>query len=148
MGTIIKSNGTYPGFNFGFDDFLLKDFFDDHMLEPLQSKLNPPTNIYETDNSYVLELAVPGMNKKDISVKVTDDQLHISGSHEQESSNGTNDYRAQEFYYQSFDRTFALPKDWINIDSINANMENGVLKVVMDKNPNVESKDTKVIEVK
>ncbi len=148
MGTIIKSNGNYPGITFGIDDFFLKDFFGDHMLEPLQSRLNPPTNIYETDNSYVLEVAVPGMNKEDITVKVTEDQLHISGSHKQESSKDSNDYRAQEFYYQSFDRTFTLPKDRINIDSINANMENGVLKVVMDKNPNVESKDSKLIEVK
>jgi len=103
----------------------------------------PEIDIYEDDRNLYLEASVVGFDKKNISVKVEDNLLTISGKQEQSDSNRT--YIKRERFSGSFGRSFNLPKD-VKVDAIKAETNNGLLKVVI---PYSENKNKKVdIEVK
>jgi len=82
-------------------------------------------NIIENDEDYRVELAVPGLSKEDISVKVNDNILTIS--HEKEETDD------KTFYFtNSFTKQYTLPKD-VNAKGIKATVENGILAATIPK---------------
>ncbi len=88
----------------------------------------PAVNIREEDNRYVLELAVPGIDKKDLKIDVEEDILTISMEQKQEKEEQEKDYKRREFSYSSFCRSFYLPED-ANKEKIEASYKDGVLSV-------------------
>ncbi|MCS6819440.1 MAG: Hsp20/alpha crystallin family protein [Chitinophagales bacterium] len=93
----------------------------------------PMVNIKDTNESYQIEVAAPGFNKENFSVKVEDNILTISGTVNEEKENIDNEkYTRREFRYQSFTRSFTLPKK-IDSTKITACYENGILKVILPK---------------
>lgn len=113
-------------FNRGLNDFLGSD---DLVLS------QPAANVSETNDAFNLALAAPGFDKKDFNLNIENGYLTVEGKHEvnaEEKSDTGERILRREFRYESFKRTFKLPQT-VNIDSINAVYENGVLSVALPK---------------
>ena len=115
--SIIKRNGThyntFPGL---FNDYLTKDLWNWGM------KKNSPTgttitavNIKENKDSFMVEVAAPGIGKQDFKIELNGNILTITSEKSlRKKQMMKNKYTKKEFSYQSFARVFTLPKDvWI-----------------------------------
>ncbi|MCO6492072.1 MAG: Hsp20/alpha crystallin family protein [Phaeodactylibacter sp.] len=125
-------------FNRGITDFFGSDF----------SMSTPSVNVVETENSYRVEVAAPGLEKKDFEVSVDNGFLTVSArkEHKEEVKEGDK-YMRREFNFSSFTRSFQLPET-VNADDIAANYENGVLKITLPKKGEAKIEAAKVIEIK
>lgn len=92
----------------------------------------PAVNILEESDKYVLELAIPGMKKEDIEVKIENKQLIISSSKEQKEEEIKENFIKMEYNYDSFKRVFTLP-DSINSNEIDAEYKDGILNLSLMK---------------
>ena len=94
----------------------------------------PAVNIFENLPNFVVELAVPGLKKEDFTIEIEEDTLKISSKRVEEKKEENNDSRVRrrEFNYTSFERSFKLPEN-IKAEDIQANYENGVLRVTLPK---------------
>ena len=110
-------------------DFLNEDFFPTFARN---SSSLPAVNIREDEKAFYLELAVPGMDKKDLRIEVKDDVLTISAEQKEEKQEDLEGYRRREFSYSSFCRSFYLPED-VNGEKIGANYKDGILNVEIPK---------------
>jgi HSP20 family protein len=88
----------------------------------------PAIDISEQDGNYVIEAAVPGFNKDEISIEVTSNQVTISGEHDEEKDDKRRQY--SEIRRAAFTRTIALPRD-VDPQSAKASFENGILRVTL-----------------
>lgn len=103
----------------------------------------PAVDIYEEGDDLVLKAELPGLNKEDIEVKVTDDFITISGEKKKEEKVEEKNYYRYERSYGSFSRTFRLPID-VQTDKAKAKFENGVLEVRIPKTEEAKSKERKL----
>ncbi len=110
-------------------DFLNEDFFPTFTRT---STSLPAVNIREDEKAFYLELAVPGMDKKDLRIEVKDDVLTISSEHKEEKNEDLEGYKRREFSYSSFCRSFYLPED-VNGENIGAAYKDGILNVTIPK---------------
>jgi HSP20 family protein len=104
----------------------------------------PAVDISEQDGKYVIEAALPGFRKDDISIEVTSNQVTISGEHDEEEDDRKRRYT--EIRRAAFTRTLVLPRD-VDPDSAKATFEDGVLTIRLQptspigtKNIPIESK--------
>ena len=125
-------------FNRGITDFVGSDF----------SVSTPSVNVVETENSYRVEVAAPGLEKQDFEVSIDNGSLNISArkEHQEEVKDGDK-YMRREFNFTSFTRSFQLP-DTVKADDIAANYENGVLKITLPKKEEAKIEAAKVIDIK
>ena len=128
---------------------LLDELFDDRWFNfDAFNQTFPAVNTIEKDNQYLLEIAVPGMDKKDFEIEIQNDLISISSISKQEKEVKDNlNYNRQEFNYNSFHRTFSLPKE-VDQSKIKAIYSNGILTITLPKLKEVISKSEKLIEVK
>ena len=96
------------------------------------TNFQPAVNVLETDQAYHLELAAPGFDKSEFSLRVENDQLIVEGKREATPEPSEKRYTRREFQIGSFQRMFKLPKT-VNQDAVQAVYENGVLKIVLEK---------------
>jgi len=108
----------------------------------------PAVNIKEKPDSFVVEMAAPGMEKKDFKIELDGSALTISSErqNEFEEKDGEN-YNRKEFSYQSFYRTFHLPKEVVKADKIEAKYENGLLRLEIPKREEAKQKPARLINV-
>jgi len=108
----------------------------------------PAVNIKETSDNYEVEVAAPGMTKKDFRVQLEGNILTLSSEKaiEKEEKNDVR-YTTREFSYQSFSRTFTLQKDVVDTDKIRAKYEDGVLHLLIPKKENSQQKQPRLIEI-
>ncbi len=120
------------------------DFFDDFM--PTNKKDNMKCDIYEKDGDYHIEMDVPGFNKDEIKIEAKKDYLTITAEKSSENNDEDKDkkYIHRERTYGKYQRSFYLHD--LDSDNINAEFNNGVLKIVVPKKDEEESK--KYIEIK
>lgn len=128
---------------------LLDELFDDRWFNfDTFNQTFPAVNTIEKDNQYLLEIAVPGMDKKDFEIEIQNDLISISSISKQEKEVKDNlNYNRQEFNYNSFHRTFSLPKE-VDQSKIKAIYTDGILTITLPKLKEVISKSKKLIEVK
>jgi HSP20 family protein len=107
----------------------------------------PAVNIIEEQDKYLLELAVPGMKKEDIDVKIEDKQLIISSSKEIKDEENRENFIRMEYNFESFKRVFTLPES-VNANEINAEYNEGILKVTLKKREEAVKKGPVTIEIK
>jgi HSP20 family protein len=114
--------------------FYMPNFFDDDFFPVLNSRTSsmPAVNIKEDEKNYFLDLAIPGMDKKDLNIDINEDVLTISSESKNETSEERDGYKKKEFNYSSFCRSFYIP-DNVNRDKIEANYKDGVLTVSLPK---------------
>ncbi|MES2140716.1 MAG: Hsp20/alpha crystallin family protein [Bacteroidota bacterium] len=123
----------------------LLDFNNNLMNWDFSSKV-PSVNITETEKEYKIELAAPGLEKKDFKIEVENKVLIISSEKEEEKKEEDKNYKRREFSYSSFSRSFQLPEDILS-DKIDAKYENGILKLSVPKKEVSVSKQKKEIKI-
>src|ERR1043166_4782390 len=106
MAIIRRRNSDLPSFN----DFLNDDFWSFPTLGKT-SQNQPAVNVKENEKEFLLDVAAPGIDKKDIHVHVENDMLVIEGENKYENEDKQGDqYTRREFGYTSFNRSFRLPE--------------------------------------
>ncbi|MFZ1236146.1 MAG: Hsp20/alpha crystallin family protein [Prevotella sp.] len=126
MLPVAKRNSWLPSV---FDDFFNTEFV------PHVNRTAPAVNILVHDQEYVVELAVPGLNKNDFKVNIDNDgNLVIKMEKKEETKDNDNKahYLRREFSYSSFEQTLILPDD-VDKEHISAKMLDGVLTVTLPK---------------
>ncbi len=124
-----------------------EDFFQDANLMPRTKTVTiPAVNIYEKEDRFEIDMAIPGMDKKDIKIKLDNDTLTISSVVETGISKDVVKYTKQEFCYNEFSRSFILPET-ADAEKITASSENGLLKVVILKKDESIIKPEREIEI-
>ena len=125
---------------------LFDDMFDDSFFRSYNSYMK--TDIKEVDNQYVLDIEMPGFNKKDISVELNDGYLTISGN--KSINNDEKDTKGniirQERYSGSYSRSFYVG-DSIKKEDIKANYDNGELKIYLPKTTTKEVENHNYIPI-
>jgi len=148
--TLLKRNGNMINqMPMLFDDFFNRDLFSwDNLNFSDTNTTIPAVNIKETPESYEVEVAAPGMTKKDFKVELNGNALTISSqkSNQQEQKEGERYFR-KEFSYQSFQRTFTLQKDVVDSDKIEAKYENGLLHLLIPKKEEAKQKPPRLIQI-
>jgi HSP20 family protein len=131
-----------------FRPFYLSNLFDNTFFPVVQSSSNsiPAVNIREDEKNYNLELAVPGIDKKDLKIDINEDVLTISSEVKQENEEEKNGYKRKEFSYSSFARTFYIPEN-VNREKIEAAYKDGILTVSLPKQEEDKSKITRQINI-
>jgi HSP20 family protein len=104
-------------------------------------------NIKESTDEFEVELAAPGLDKKDFNIELNNDMLTISSEKkiENEIKEGQQ-FARREFSYQSFSRSFTLPNT-VDNDKIRAKYENGILRVSIPKKDEAKPKPVKQIDI-
>jgi len=103
----------------------------------------PPVDVYEDEHSVQLKLEVPGIDEKDLDVKVENNTLTVSGERKFEKEEKEENFRRVERRYGSFTRSFTLPNT-VNTEDINAQYNNGVLTIKLAKRAEAKPKQIKV----
>ena len=131
-----------------FRPFYMSNLFDDNFFPVLQSRSNsmPAVNIRENEKSYILDLAVPGLDKKDLKIDINEDVLTISSESKHETEENKEGYKRKEFSYSSFCRSFYIPEN-VSRDKIEANYKDGILTVGLPKQEEEKSKITRQINI-
>ncbi len=138
----LRNRRFLPSFDddmFGKD--FLKDFFD---FENNPSV--PDVNVREDKDKYTIEVAAPGLDKKDFDVNIQNNVLTISSEKEHKDENEEDSYLRREFSYSAFQRSFSLP-DTVNVEDIKAKHDNGVLYVELPKKKEAVEKASKKIDI-
>lgn len=126
------------------DDFFRDDFFDrkDRMNFNLMK-----TDIREDENSYLLEVDLPGYSKDDIKIDITDGYLTINAKVEKEDNEDKKNYVRRERFTGEVSRSFYVGED-IKEDEVKASFKNGILTLEVPKlSLEDKKKDKKYIEI-
>ncbi|MEN3013126.1 MAG: Hsp20/alpha crystallin family protein [Endomicrobiia bacterium] len=122
----------------------LKRFFEDWDIElPSESVNLPKIDVWEDENKYVVEAELPGFEKKDIDINITDDVLTIKATRKQEQEKKDKNYYYAERSYGEFVRSLRLPAE-IDKKAIKAKYNNGVLELTLPKTKEAKEKSTKI----
>lgn len=111
----------------------------------MASTWSPSIDIYETENAIVLSAELPGVDEKNLEIKVENKSLSIKGERKLEKETKEENYHRIERSYGSFYRSFTVPNN-VNLDKIEAEHENGVLKITMPKKPELKPKTIKILK--
>lgn len=103
----------------------------------------PSVNISDANKAFEVNVAVPGLDKKDVKLEVRDNCLIVSSEKQYENEEKNKNWIRREYGYASFQRMFQLPKE-ADPEKIQANMKNGVLSVKVGKLPGYESKTKRI----
>lgn len=144
MAIIKKSDWPFLMSGSWLSDFFDKDRFFDSDWVKRQSI--PAVNVKETDKNFEIEVAAPGLTKKDFNITVENRVLTISSEKEEEKEMKEEEYTRREFSYTSFSRSFAIPEN-VSEENVNAVYEDGVLRLQMKKMTLPKEKARKAIEV-
>jgi HSP20 family protein len=106
----------------------------------------PAVDIVEKDNAYEVTADLPGIDEKNIEVKLSDGSLTIRGEKKEEKEEKKKDYYLHERHFGSFERSFRLPET-VDTDKIEASFKKGVLTVTLPKKLEAQ-KPAKKIDVK
>jgi HSP20 family protein len=109
----------------------------------------PAVNIADTHDNFQVEMAAPGMTKDDFKIELDNETLTISAEKktEHEEKNGDR-YNRREFSYQSFQRSFHLPKSVVDEGKIEAKYDNGILRIVIPKKEEARKQTPRMIDIK
>jgi HSP20 family protein len=103
----------------------------------------PVVDVFEEKDDVVVKAEVPGMDKDNIEVTLSDSTLTIKGEKKKEEEIKEDNYYRSERSYGSFVRTLDLPKE-VHADKVKATFKNGVLEVRMPKTEEAKAKEIKV----
>jgi HSP20 family protein len=103
----------------------------------------PPVDVYEDEHNVTLKIEAPGIDEKEIDVRIENNTLTVHGERKFEKEEKEENYRRVERQYGSFTRTFTLPQT-VDQDSVQADYEKGVLKVKLAKKAEAKPKQIKI----
>ena len=136
-----------------FDDFGLgtrrspfrRSFFDMDRLRRAKAAFTgmPAVDVTETENGYEVVAELPGVDEKNIEVKVANGILTISGQKREEKEEKKKDYYVRERRFGSFERTFQVPEG-VDLDKVDARFNKGVLTVSLPKTAEAQKAEKKI----
>lgn len=107
------------------------------------SSFAPAVDVYEDEHKVSLKIEVPGIDEKDIDVRVENNTLTVHGERKIEKEEKEENYRRVERQYGSFTRTFTLPTT-VDTENVAAVYDKGVLKISLPKKAEAKPKQIKV----
>src|SRR5712675_596903 len=123
---------------------LFRESYDASRDESLTaSSFAPAVDVYEDEHKVTLKIEVPGIDEKDIDVRIENNTLTVHGERKIEKEEKEENYRRVERQYGSFTRTFTLPTT-VDGDKVIANYDKGVLKIALPKKAEAKPKQIKV----
>jgi len=143
---LAKHNENYfPSF---FDRFLNNELMDWNLSNFSSTNTSlPAVNVKETSDDYVIEVAAPGMSKKDFKVNFHNNILTISSEKTNEKDEKNENYTRKEFSYQSFQRSFTVPENVVNGEKIAAKYNDGILMISLPKREEVKPQPEREIKI-
>ena len=138
--------GTFPSLTSWVDDIINNNFGSEFVSNFNTGITLPAINVHETDNDFVVEMAVPGMKKSDFDISIDNQVLSISAETKSDTEESDKVYTRREFGYSSFKRTFKVPKS-VNSEKISAEYTEGILKLVLPKRDEEKKKPIQSIKV-
>lgn len=115
----------------------LTDFFDDDWLkERFTRDWTPAINVVDNEENYEIEVAAPGMKKKDFHVTLENGVLTVSGETMKEDEEQTKNYTRREFRTRSFTKSFTLPEN-VDQEAMKAKYDDGILRLTIAKTEKV-----------
>ena len=131
---------------------MFRDFFDRperHLIgsgKPLVQFKQPLSDVQENGKEVIVNLDIPGVDKKDIVLTVKDDILEIKAEKKHEAKIEKKDFYQHERGYAGFYRALLLPTN-VKVEEANAEYKNGVLRIVLPKSEK-EKRKGKIIGIK
>jgi HSP20 family protein len=123
---------------------LFRDTYGDGRDEALTtSNFAPPVDVYEDEHNITLKIEVPGIEEKDIDVRIENNTLTVHGERKFEKEEKEENFRRVERQYGSFTRSFTLPTT-VDADKVQAHYDKGILKVQLAKKAEAKPKQIKV----
>ena len=122
-----RANSENSFVNSVFDNLFNDSFISDRLVTRI-----PAVNITETEKSYAVALAAPGLKKEDFKINVDKNIISISVEKNEEASVEGKWYSKKEFSFNSFSRSFTLPET-VDYNKIDASYEDGILEVTIGK---------------
>src|ERR1700740_1858186 len=107
------------------------------------STFAPAVDVYEDDHQVTLKIEVPGIDEKDIDVRLENNTLTVHGESKLEKEEKEENYRRVERQYGSFTRSFTLPQT-VDAESVSAQYDKGVLKIKLAKKAEAKPKQIKI----
>ncbi|MFZ0958117.1 MAG: Hsp20/alpha crystallin family protein [Candidatus Sulfotelmatobacter sp.] len=107
------------------------------------SSFAPAVDVYEDEHNVTLKIEVPGIDEKDIDVRLENNTLTVHGERKIEKEEKEENYRRVERHYGSFTRTFTLPTT-VDAEKVAATYDKGVLKITLPKKAEAKPKQIKV----
>ncbi len=111
--------------------------------EALTGAFVPPVDVYEDENSIEVRLEVPGIDEKDIDVRLENNLLTVRGERKFEKEEKEENFHRIERRYGSFTRSFTLPAS-VNSENVQADYDKGVLKIRLAKRAEAKPKQIKL----
>jgi HSP20 family protein len=105
--------------------------------------LMPSVDVVEKDDMFELTADLPGVDEKNVEVKVSGDALTIKGEREEHKEEKKKDFYISERQFGAFERSFRIP-DNVESDKIKAHFKNGVLTISLPKKPSSQKTDKKI----
>jgi len=103
----------------------------------------PPVDIYEDEHNITLKMEVPGIDEKDIDVRIESNTLTVHGERKIEKEEKEENFRRVERQYGSFTRSFTLPSS-VDPGQVSAHYDRGVLRISLPKKAEAKPKQIKV----
>jgi len=107
------------------------------------STFAPPVDVYEDEHNITLKIEVPGIDEKDIDVRLENNTLTVHGERKFEKEEKEENYRRVESQYGSFTRSFTLPTT-VDAEKVTATYDKGVLKIELAKKAEAKPKQIKI----
>lgn len=111
--------------------------------EAIGTNFVPPVDVYEDEHGITLKMEVPGVDEKDIDVRVENNVLTVTGERRFEKEEKQENFQRVERRYGSFTRSFTLPNT-VDTDNVQANYDKGVLNIHLTKRAEARPKQIKV----
>lgn len=144
---MVKFNSFVPGnsiFNEMFDELFSADKTSDRSWARYQE---PLVNILEDKEAFMIEMAIPGVDKEKVEIKLDKDQLIIHANVGDKEEEKEINYMKKEFYYGSFEKSFHIPES-VEKEKIEASFKDGILYVELRKKEEAIDKGPQHIEIK
>lgn len=143
-----NTNGITTGQPFG---KFLDQFFNQSISDIVGTDFtheSPAVNIIETDDAFELEVAAPGLDKKDFKVVIEKDHLTISAekAKDEESKDKQHSFKRKEYNFQKFTRKFRLPHT-VDKTTLKAKYLQGILKIEIHKTPEAKDQGPRTIDI-
>ena len=123
---------------------LVRDSFGEGREEALTTtSFAPAVDVYEDEHNVTLKIEVPGINEKDIDVRIENNTLTVHGERKFEKEEKEENFRRVERQYGSFTRSFTLPNT-VDPEQVTANYDKGVLNIKLAKKAEAKPKQIKV----
>ncbi len=103
----------------------------------------PDVDIVDNGDSFEITANIPGVDKKDINVKMSKNKLTITANKNEENETKKKNYYMKETSSMGYYRTLPLPEN-VKPDTAKTSYNNGELKITVDKEEKSEEKDIKV----